>query len=595
MPSRRTFFFEGLGVSRGIAIGPAYVLEASGVSTEKYRLASDAEVEADVERFRRALALAKEELADIRARVEQQIDVQQAAIFDAHILMLEDPYLVDRTIDGIRKDQQNAESIFWAVTGSLGEKMKMLGDDYFAERNHDLYDVARRVLKFLARISAETAPAMPREGCIVVANDLGPAETASLAQESVLGFCTNSGGPTSHTAIMAKALSLPAVVGLEFVTHYIRTGDMLVLDGAEGKLILNPSPELLQTYRRKAQEYDNLRIALGELRHLPAATTDGVRVAMLANIEFPQELDSVEAHGAEGIGLYRSEFLFLDRAGLPSEEEQRAGFTAAFERMGDRPVVLRTLDVGGDKLPAEEYRVHEANPFLGLRAIRLCLERPELIRTQLRAMLAAAAGRDLRVMIPMVGGLEDMRAVRRMLHDMADRRRDEGGACPASIHLGAMVELPSAALLADALARESDFLSIGTNDLVQYTLAVDRVNKAVAPLYRPAHPAVLRLIRMVVEAGERRGIPVSVCGEMASDPCLALLLAGLGVRTLSMGPTSIGLVKRAIRGASMGFLEGLAREVLSLETATEVEEHLRSKLGSYLEQLDDEILDIAAG
>ena len=585
MPAQRTFFFEGLGVSRGIAIGPAYVIESTGYNTDSYRLAGDEEVDADVSRFRDAIERAAEELVAIREQVAQQIDRQQAAIFDAHLMMLQDPYLVDRTIEGIRKDRANAESVFWAVTRSLGEKMRSLGDDYFAERNHDLYDVARRVLKHLSRISAEKAPAMPREGCIIVATDLGPAETASFKRDRILGLATNEGGPTSHTAIMAKALALPAVVGLEYATHYIRTGDMVVLDGAEGKLILNPSPELLLHYRRRAEEFDTLRVALGELRALPAVTTDGERVALMANIEFPQELDALESNGAEGIGLFRSEYMFLERAALPTELEQAAEFLAAYEAMGDRPVVLRTLDIGGDKLPAEEYHAHEANPFLGLRAVRLCLERPELLRTQLRAMMSSSVGRVLNIMIPMVSGLEEIRAVRRMVDETLERRRQEGVACPREVRVGAMIEIPSAALLADTFAEECDFFSIGTNDLVQYTLAVDRINKSVAHLYRPTHPAVLQLLRMIVAAAQRRGIPVSVCGEMASDPRLAILLVGLGVRTLSMGPSSIGLVKRALRGVSMAEAESLAREVLSLPTAVDVDNRLQARLGPIIDRL----------
>lgn len=579
MAGRRTFFFDGLGVSDGYAIGPACVIEARGIRTEGYQLAEDA-IEAEIERLHRAIELARQELEDIRKQVEEKIDRQQAAIFDAHLMMLDDPMWIERTIERIRRDQRNAEAVLWEVTQTLSEQMKALGDAYFSERNHDLFDVARRVIKFLAELTDPDHPSIPKDGCIIVANDLGPAETASFSREAVMGFCINEGGQTSHTAIMAKALSIPAVVGLEYITHYVRSGDLLVLDGLAGKVILNPTDVQLAYYRARMDEFAARRRRLAALRHLPAATTDGIQVALMANIEFPVELDAVEEHGAEGIGLFRTEYLYMDEDCFHDWDRHVSEYRMVFDRMGDRPVVLRTLDLGGDKLPDKERWTPEANPFLGLRAIRLCLARTELFRAQIRALLRAGAGRDLRILIPMVSALEEVRAARRLIDECRSALDREGVSLPRSIKVGVMIEIPSAALIAPALAREVDFFSIGTNDLVQYTLAVDRVNKNVANLYQPTHPAVLQLIRMTIDGAAAHDIPVAVCGEMAADPRLAVLLVGMGVRELSMSPASLAEVKKAIRGVSIEDARRLAHDVLGASTAGEAEALLHQGLNA---------------
>ncbi|MCB2155227.1 phosphoenolpyruvate--protein phosphotransferase [bacterium] len=576
MVGRRTFFFDGLGVSDGIAIGPAYVVESQGAPSEGYQL-SDDEVEQEIERFKKAVQMAKDEIRAIGRQVAEKIDHQQAAIFDAHLMMLDDPVIIEPTIDRIRDEKSNAESIFWAVTKGLGEQLRTL-DEYFSERNHDLYDVARRVIKFLTQLTDASTHVMPREGCIIVAHDLGPTETAQLSREHVLGFCTNEGGPTSHTAIMAKALALPAVVGLEYVTHYIRSGDMIIMDGTEGKLILNPSLHQIEFYRRKADDYRSLRLSLVELRDEPAVTTDGTRVNLYANIEFPEELDAVIENGAEGIGLFRTEFLYLSDGGPAGESDHLREYQEVLTRMGDKPVVLRTMDVGGDKIAANDYSVPELNPFMGLRAIRLCLKNQDIFRSQLRAMLLAGAGRDIQIMLPMISSIDEVRASRQILDELMTQLGKNGHDLPTNVRLGAMIEIPSAALQAHVLAKEVDFFSIGTNDLVQYTLAVDRVNKSVAHLYRPAHPAVLGLLKYVTDSARNAGIPVSVCGEMAADPRYAILLAGLGIRSLSMGPSSIGVVKRAIRTIAIAEAKSLAQEVLTLSSTEEVEAHLHRRL-----------------
>lgn len=583
MAGRRTFFFEGLGVSAGVAIGPAYVLEPESYGGEGIDLASD-EIEEEIERFEKALDLAREEVRLLGKQVAEKIDRQQAAIFDAHLLMLEDPQIVDSTVARIRSKRQNAESVLWEITRDLGDQMKALGDPYFAERNHDLFDISRRIIKFLRELRSPTPSDTPREGCIVVAHNLGPGETAQLSRDRALGFCTNEGGATSHAAILAKALSIPAVVGLEFVTHYIRTGDRIILDGSAGKVILNPTAEQIRHYEEKQKELAQLRVALGELRDLPAISTDETHFSLLANIELPEELDSVEQHGAEGIGLYRTEYLYLHRDTLPSEEDHLREYKLVLERLEGKPVVMRTLDLGGDKMPGQLGVFSEQNPFMGLRAIRLCLARPEIYRIQLRAMLMAAAGRELSIMIPMVSTLEEIRATRRMIDEIQENLLRNGHDVPSRLQLGAMIEIPSAAIQTRDFCREVDFVSIGTNDLVQYALAVDRVNKSVASLYRECHPGVLKLIRIIAEQAAETSTPVSVCGEMASDPRLAILLAGLGIRTFSMSSSSLPVVKRALRAISITESETLAREALTMTTPEEVERLLEERLGPVFQQ-----------
>lgn len=580
MAIRRTFFFDGLGVSPGVVLGPAHVIEPQGFETESYPLKPE-EVELEIERFHRALDQARDEVQELGRTVAERIDAQQAAIFEAHHTLLSDPLLIDRTLERIRQDRKNAEFVFWRVTHDIGEQLSALGDAYFSERTHDIYDVARRVLKFLTLSKHPGSSAIPA-GAIIVAIDLGPSETAQLQRDRIAGFVTSAGGPTSHTAIMAKALALPAVVGLDLITHYVRNNDFLILDGTEGKVILNPTDEMIAYYRELAEEYERGRANLTTLRDLPAETLDGARVRLEANIEFANELDLVLNMGAEGIGLFRTEYFFIGRECLPTEEEQEAAYFKVLQALGDTPVVFRTLDVGGDKIAANLAVGHEANPFLGLRALRLCLAHPELFRLQLRPMLRAARGKDLYILLPMVSCIDEVIKAKAIIREVYERLEEEGAEMPASVKVGAMVEIPSAALQADVLAREVDFFSIGTNDLVQYTLAVDRVNKLVGHLYHETHPAVLQLIAEVVRAGRQHNKPVTVCGEMAGDPMLSLLLLGLGVRTLSMSPSLIGAVKKSVRSVEMSYLTAMAEELLKLASPIEVREALKVHLAPFL-------------
>jgi phosphotransferase system enzyme I (PtsI) len=576
MAKRRTFYFDGLGVSGGVILGPAYVLEEHGMEAEGQQL-DPQEIEREVEVLHRSTALAVAEVQELGRAVAEKLDAQQAAIFDAHVTLLGDPLLIERTEERIRREMKNAEYILWVVTKDIGEQLATLGDAYFAERSHDLFDVARRVIKFIRQIKNPTGSQIP-SGSIVVANDLGPSETAALRRDHVSAFCTNAGGPTSHTAIMAKALGLPAVVGLDYITHYVRTGDSLIVDGTEGTVILNPSEDQIAYYRQQAAAYQQQKVELAELSMVPAVTTDGVEIRLEANIEFDLELEAVSRENAEGIGLFRTEYLFIERDTLPSEDEQEQAYRHVLESMGDRPVVFRTLDVGGDKLSNTLPTPVESNPFLGLRALRLCLAFPELFRSQLRPLMRAASGRQLNILLPMVSGLEEIQLAKAIIGEVHDQLATRGIPLPHQIRIGAMIEIPSAAIEARTLAGAVDFFSIGTNDLTQYTLAVDRVNKMVGHLYHECHPAVLRLIRNVVEAAHERGIPVAVCGEMAGNVQQAMILVGLGVRTLSMSPSQIGRVKKALRSLDMAGLESMTKRMLRSATAAEVKEELARHL-----------------
>ncbi|MBI1290522.1 phosphoenolpyruvate--protein phosphotransferase [bacterium] len=576
MGRRRTFIFDGLGVSAGVAIGSAYVFEAHGAETEEQQVAAD-EIDDEIAVFHQALEMARKEVLDLGRAVAERLDQQQAAIFDAHVAMLGDPLIVERTVSRIRETHRNAEYVLWAIAKDIGDQLSALGDVYFSERTHDLYDVARRVIKFIRQIKNPGLSQIP-PGSIIVANDLGPSETAALRRDEIAAFCTNAGGATSHTAIMAKALGIPAVVGLDFITHYVRTNDMLIIDGYEGTVILNPSAEQISYYREQAERHAAQQHELAGQSRLPAVTTDGTRISLEANIEFDLELAAVDRAGADGIGLYRTEYLFIQRDTLPTEAEQEAAYRTVFTAMGDRPVVVRTLDVGGDKLSETIRTPTEANPFLGLRAIRLCLAYPDLFRSQLRPLLRAAAGRELDVLIPMVSSPDEIVATRGFISEVKEQLQEAGESLPKRIRVGAMVEIPSAAIEAGTLAKYVDFFSIGTNDLTQYTLAVDRVNKMVSHLYHETHPAVLRLIHGVVVAAREMKIPVSVCGEMAGNPSLALLLVGLGVRSLSMSPSQIGIVRRSIRESSREALEKLAHSVLTCHSSGEVRDALSRHL-----------------
>jgi len=572
MPGRATL--NGLPASPGIAVGRAWTLDRRKVRTPKRALAAgDAAAEAD--RLEGALETSVRQVLEVRAKVEKSEGAEHLPIIDVHLAMLRDPSLVDEARRLIREEAVNAE---WAVKRAV-RKIKAAfntDDEFFRERRSDVDHVGERIIKNLLGQGVDVEE-RPPDGSIIVARDLSPADTALLLHDrKVAGLVTDAGGVTSHTAIVARALEIPAVVGTGRASALVERGDWLVLDGSRGLVIRDPTPAERADYEAARAQQREREAELARLKDLPAETTDGVVVRMYGNIEFAEEVPGLLSHGGEGVGLYRTEFLYLGRDELPSEEVQYREYRRILRDMGGRPVTVRTFDLGGDKLPSGQ-RDHAENPALGLRAVRYCLRHPDLFRAQLRALLRAADQGHLRIMVPMVSGVAEVRAAKRLLAEAREELRREGVETRLP-PLGVMIELPSAALVADRIATEVDFLSVGTNDLIQYTIGVDRQNKDVAYLYKPLHLAVLRSLQFICDAGRKAGIPVSMCGEMAGEPLYALVVLGLGFSELSMNGPSIPLVKKVLRSASAAAGRELVERLLRLSSADEIEREVRAEV-----------------
>jgi phosphotransferase system enzyme I (PtsI) len=577
----------GLGASPGVAIGQAWPVDRRRVKTPKYHV-PEAGIEKELERLRGALIQSDEQLAEVKARVEGSEGAEHSGIIEAHRMMLKDEMLVLDAEKHIREDLINAE---WAVKRAIRkikDALSMVADEYFRERRADVDYVGERVVKnLMGEVVDVDEP--PPDGAIVIAHDLSPADAALLLHErKVAGLVTDAGARTSHTAIVARALEVPAVVGVGRVTELVGRGDWIVVDGSKGVVILNPSEGERADYELARQRYLEHEKALMKTRDLPARTQDGITIRLVGNIEFAEEVPSLLNHGGEGVGLYRTEFLYLGRQDLPTEEEHYQNYKKIVESMSPHPVTIRTFDLGADKLPVGS-KSHEDNPAMGLRAIRYCLRHPEIFRPQLRGLLRASAHGQLRVMFPMITGVAELRAAKRMLGEVREELEREG-VHVQPIPVGIMVELPSAAMVADRLARECDFLSIGTNDLIQYTMAIDRQNKDVAYLFKPLHLSVLRMIKSICQAAQEAGIPASMCGEMAGEPSHTLILLGLGLTELSMSATYIPLVKRIIRAATVADGKLLLERVLDLTTGDEIERVVRTEMarrfGSIMEEAD---------
>ncbi|HEX9287997.1 MAG TPA: phosphoenolpyruvate--protein phosphotransferase [Anaeromyxobacteraceae bacterium] len=565
----------GHAASPGIAVGRCWPLDRRKVRTPKRRILQD-EVQGELARMRAALDAADKQLAEVREKVEQLEGTEHTAIIDMHRMMLKDEMLVVEAQRLIRDDKVNAE---WAVKRAV-RKIKNafseLADDYFKERRADVDFVGERIIKNLMGEVVDVQEPPP-EGAVIIAHDLSPADTALLLHErKVAAFVTDAGTRTSHTAIVARALEVPAVVGVGRISALAGKGDWIVVDGQRGMVILNPSPGERSDYDVARERWLAAERELMATSDLPATTVDGASVRLVGNIEFAEEVKSLLAHGGEGIGLYRTEFLYMGRTDLPSEEEHYQNYRQILEGLAPRPVTIRTFDLGGDKLPAG-VRSHDENPALGLRAVRYCLRHPDMFRAQLRGLLRASVHGNLRVMFPMVSGVAELRAAKRALLEAREELRREGIETRLP-PIGIMVELPSAALIADRLAMECEFLSIGTNDLIQYTMAIDRQNKDVAYLYRPLHLAVLRTLRLICDAGRGAGIPVSMCGEMAGEPQYVLVLLGLGLSELSMNGASIPLVKRVVRAASAADGGRLLDRLMTLTAADDIEREVRAEM-----------------
>ena len=565
----------GIAASPGIAVGRVWVVDRRKVKTPKRDVGS-AEVGEEIRRLHQALQESDAQLQAVKEKVEKLEGTEHTAIIDMHRMMLKDELLVLEAERLVREEKVNAE---WAVKRAVRQIKGALADaadPYFKERRADVDYVGERIIRNLMG-EAPDVQEPPPEGAIIVARDLSPADTALLLHvHKVASFVTVLGTQTSHTAIVARALGIPAVVGAARVTQACDRGDWIVVDGGRGMVVLNPSPGERVDYEAARERYQAHERELLSTRDLPATTLDGVTLRLVGNIEFAEEVEGLLSHGGEGIGLYRTEFLYLQKEQLPTEEEHYQDYRRILQELAPRPVTIRTFDLGADKLPAG-MKSHAENPALGLRALRYCLRQPALFRAQLRGLLRAAPHGNLKVMFPMVSGVAELRAARRVLLDVAEELRREGTAVQLP-PVGIMVELPSAALIADRLARECDFLSIGTNDLIQYTLAVDRQNKDVAYLYRPMHLAVLRTLALICDAGREAGIPVSMCGEMAGEPVYALVLLGLGLSELSMNGPSIPLVKRVVRAARAEDGRALLERLLELTAADDIDQSIRSEM-----------------
>ncbi|PIE32335.1 phosphoenolpyruvate--protein phosphotransferase [candidate division KSB3 bacterium] len=561
--------FRGIGVSSGIVIGKVFRLEKVTYDI-KPTWVRDAEVEEEVDRFLEALQTSKEQLQTIRQRIESMADTDHAQIINAHLMIMEDHMLVNETVEYIRRHRLSAEWSLKRVLDKLREQFSNMNDSYLKERKDDLTHIGNRIFNNLFGYS-HTNLADLREDVIVVAHDLSPADTAQMRKERVIGFVTEIGSKTSHTAIMAHSLEIPAVVGVTGVYNAVRTGESLILDGISGTVQVSPPQNVFISYLKKQRRFNYYERELLKVKDLPAVTTDEKKVALLANIEFVSELKTVIERGGEGIGLFRTEFLYMNRYYLPSEAEHLRAYKTLAEQVAPHPSTIRTLDLGGDKFISQLDVYDELNPVLGLRAIRLCLEHIDLFKTQLRAILQASIFGQLKIMYPMISGIDELRSANAVLEEVKAELRQEGIPFNEDIEVGVMIEIPSAAMTSDILAKEADFFSIGTNDLIQYSIAIDRVNKNVAYLYEPLHPAILRLIARTIEAGHSNGIPVGMCGEMASDPKYALLLLGMGLDQYSINADALLKIKKIIRSVSLAEARDIAQQALSYASASDIE------------------------
>ncbi len=528
---------------------------------------AEALLEEEVNRLERALAQTRQELLEIQRKVGAAMGSEESGIFEAHLLVLEDRVLLDEVVRLIREKKSNAEHAFHVVAERYAASLAAIQDEYLRERAADLRDVTSRVLNNLLGRDPEVDLRHLKEPCIIISHDLTPSNTAQLDKNHVLGFATDVGSKTSHTAIMARSLRIPAVVGLHDISTRLETGQYALLDGLSGTVIVNPTDQTLFQYGQLLQKQVNLQEKLRDVQNQPAVTIDGRRVMLSANIEQASDAAEVKTSGAEGVGLFRTEYLFLNRDTLPNEELQYTAYRQVAETLKPMPVVIRTLDLGGDKLLPNSEVPNEMNPFLGWRAIRFCLQERDLFRSHLRAILRASAVGNIKLMYPMISGLDELRQANALLEEYKAELKREGKPFDENIAVGAMIETPSAVIVADSLAKHLKFFSIGTNDLIQYSLAVDRMNEKIAHLYEPTHPAIVRLIKATVDAAHGRNIPVSVCGEMAGDPVLAPLLLGLGVDELSIAPSLLSPVKFLIRRLKMPEARELADFALQCESA----------------------------
>lgn len=563
---------NGIAASDGVAIARAYLLVEPDLSFERDKVA---DVDAEINKFRNAIDTSKVELTKIRNNAEDNIGPDKAAIFDAHLLILDDPEIIKPVEEKISNEQVNAPTALTDVTSQFVTIFESMDNEYMKERAADVRDVSKRVLAHILGVTLPN-PSMIDENVVIIGNDLTPSDTAQLNKEFVQGFVTNIGGRTSHSAIMSRSLEIASVVGTKSITEEVQQGDMIIVDGMTGEVIINPTEDEVIAYQNKRERFFKDKEELKKLRDEETTTVDGVNVELAANIGTPEDLNGVIDNGAEGIGLYRTEFLYMGRDEMPSEDEQFEAYKSVLQEMDGKRVVVRTLDIGGDKELPYLNLPEEMNPFLGYRAIRLCLNEPEIFRPQLRALLRASTYGKLSIMFPMVATVQEFRDAKALLNEEKEKLIKEGVEVAEDIELGIMVEIPATAALADVFAKEVDFFSIGTNDLIQYTMAADRMSERVSYLYQPYNPSILRLVKQVIDASHQEGKWTGMCGEMAGDATAIPVLLGLGLDEFSMSAISVLKARRQIKGLSQNEMRELANRALNCVSADEVEDLVQS-------------------
>lgn len=572
---------RGIAASPGISIGTVYLYREDTPQVPQYAIEKD-HLEGEKDRLSQAVERASSDIEDIRNNPSQQLEQDEERLLDTHLLMLRDPTFLESVHGRLEDELLNIEWVLYQTVQELMAKLAQSSDAYLKERTSDLHDVAKRVLNHLLERDRGSLANLDEE-VVLVTHDLMPSDAVAMNKRMVRAIAMDAGGKTSHTAIIARSFEIPAVLGLSRITRLVSGGEQIIVDGNQGIVILEPDHDTLSRYSRLQGEWREHEFELMRLNNLPAETRDGKLIYLKGNIEVVEEVDGVLSHGADGIGLFRSEFLFMRPDGLPSEEEQLAAYRRVLEAMNGEPVTIRTLDVGGDKVSSAINPGDEKNPILGWRAIRVCLSEKELFRTQLRAMLRASVHGKLRIMFPMISGVPELNQALEILDEVRNDLRGRDVPFDEDIPIGIMIEVPSAALISDTLARKVDFFSIGTNDLIQYTIAVDRGNERTAYLYQPFHPAVLRLIKLVIDNAHNEGLPVAMCGEMAGDPLASVVLLGLGLDEFSMSAVGIPEVKRIIRSVSLAEAEELAGDIMEMRSAAEIDRAVREHMKQHFD------------
>ncbi|MBU4305937.1 MAG: phosphoenolpyruvate--protein phosphotransferase [Candidatus Omnitrophica bacterium] len=567
---------KGIAVSPGIGIGRVFIWDSEEYTISRHVLPEN-KLPLEITRFEEALIKTRTEILEIQKKIAKEMGVEHAEIFDAHLLVLEDRMLIEEVINKIKKEKINVEYAFVIVLKKYTNIFLKMDDEYLRERLVDIQDVGKRIIRNLLGKQKQGFFELD-EKVVIVATNLSPSDTAQMHKEKVIGFATDMGARTSHTAILARSLEIPAVVGLKTLTPAVKNGDIIIIDGNNGNVIINPPRPIIRKYQIEKKKFLDFEKGFSRFKTLPAVTKDGHPVVIGANIEFPEELASVIDHGAQGIGLYRTEYMYLNRTDLPTEEEHFLAYKKVAQCMKKNTVVIRTMDIGGDKFLSHLDLPMEMNPLMGIRAIRFCLAQPEIFKTQLRGILRASVYGNLKIMYPMISGIDELRKANEILDEVKQELRRKRIPFNKDIEVGIMIEVPSAALIADILAKEVSFFSIGTNDLIQYALAVDRVNEKIAYLYEPAHPAILRLIKSIIDIGHSEGLWVGMCGEMASEPVFVLILLGMGLDEFSASAVSVPEIKKVIRSVTLEQSQEVAAEVLTLQSGREILEHANARL-----------------